>query len=103
MNVVEDICLYCEKPFKHKVRRVRSKTDPNVVSVEVVDAHPYCTRIHKKVESLNKRIEGAKKKLHDLRVEQLNLEFEVFLKTTAQRQDNTDEVYVLASASREER
>lgn len=97
MSDEDDKCSYCGKECRHKTKIRKSKTNPMEVDVDVIDYHLECKRIHAKMEKINERIVKAKRKLHDLRSDHLNLEFKMFLKTMNQP-DSDDDIQMVLTA-----
>jgi DNA-binding protein len=87
-------CVHCEKPFQYKTK---TKAIPNsdAKEVEIITAHPNCSKAVNKMERIKQRIAKVKKQLHDLRTAQLNLEFEMFLAGQNSISDETDEIFMI--------
>ena len=88
------VCLHCEKPFQYKTK---TKRIPNseAKEVEIITAHPNCSRAINKMERIKQRITKVKAQLHTLRTAQLNLEFEMFLAGQNSISDETDEIFMI--------
>lgn len=93
-EVKNEVCCYCDKPFKHYIKNKKSK-EGDLTEVEIITSHPACKRTHKKMENIKNKIIKTKKTLHDLRTSQLNLEFEMFINHQIKLDDDTDEIFTL--------
>jgi hypothetical protein len=93
-NNFETLCTVCSQPFKHTVKASKNKQSNELVHT-LHTAHPHCKRACTKAEKIKEKIINVKKKLHDLRAEQLNLEFEMFCKQQLKLDDDTDEIFVV--------
>lgn len=89
-----NICTICNKPFNHSIKKTKIK-DTNEIIYTPQTAHPCCKRMEAKAEKIKEKIIKTKKTLHDLRAEQLNLEFELFCKQQLKLDDDTDEIFVM--------
>jgi len=90
----DNCCVFCSKPFKHytKMRKVKGCDE---VKLDLITSHTCCKRTYLKMEKIKNKIIKTKQMLHNLRTEQLNLEFEMFAKQQLKLDDDTDEIFVM--------
>lgn len=89
------VCGICEKPFQHYTKTKKIRGHAPLVELEFITCHPECTKANAKMERIKTRIMKAKKTLHNLRAEQLNLEFDLFMKQQLKMDEDTDEIFVM--------
>lgn len=96
------VCEVCNQPFGHYTRVRRMKNgEEHEVKHELITCHPVCNRDRKKMERINRQIIRVKKVLHDLRAEQLNLNFQMYVREQCKQTVEMDEVFIVVRPDEE--